>query len=467
MRNKDKRGGKVVDYFSQWCGCLGIFILALGLTGCSTVHNHPKELQKQFSTFHITNAPPGPVTSSILQAQVMRFADTYVALVSQSCDDITAATTNADVRLAALRWKLDQGTAAYNDATGQNPPLNALDLLVLATMAKNNIQGYAVQKYGKIVDPLLKAHENMESNAWIMVSSFLSPSQETELRNLMHEWRLQHPHQHVLGPVRFTEFATALGKTPTPQSTSPGSIFSLLYLNPLAELDPTTAAIEGIRDLGDRTLYYTQRMPILLNWQTQLLAFRLAAEPAPMQMQADFSRISADMGVFANTSKQLPQIINDQRHAAIEQILDGLVAQENKSSGLLTNTRLTLEAASMAATNLNTTIQSLNTFVQYVSPRNRTPTTATAGTNSKPPFNVLDYGTAASQIGAAATNLTTLMVRANQNARQMTDDADRLMYHAFGLGMALLAGAVAAGLIYRVLANKIAGGGRKAPDAKS
>ena len=101
-RDQDQYNMKVPGYFNRWHGCLGILILALGLTCCSTAHKS-NALQKQYSTLHFTNAVSGPVNTTMLQAQVMRFADTYVALVAQSCDDITTATTNADLRLAAAQ----------------------------------------------------------------------------------------------------------------------------------------------------------------------------------------------------------------------------------------------------------------------------------------------------------------------------------------------------------------------------
>ena len=91
----------------------------------------------------------------------------------------------------------------------------------------------------------------------------------------------------------------------------------------------------------------------------------------------------------------MPQLINDQRQAAIQQLLDGLTSQE-------TQARQTLNAAGDAASNINTAIQSLTEFVRYVSPTNTSP--ASTATNSRP-FNVLDYGTAAGQIGDAARDL--------------------------------------------------------------
>ncbi len=285
------------------------------------------------------------------------------------------------------------------------------------------------------------------------------------------EWRAKNPGQRYVGPIRFREFVSALGKAPTPSSSAPTSIFSLLYLDPLAGLDPTAAAIQETRDLGERAMYYSQRMPMLLSWQVEVLAYQLAGQPESQQVLNDANRVAASADVFAKTAQQLPQLINDQRQAAIQQILDGLIEQGNKSRELLTDTRSTLDAASVAATNINTAIRSLTEFVRYVSPTNEVSASAT---NSHP-FNVLDYGTAATQIGAAANELNTLVAALNQSApqieklgRQTKADADKVLRHAFvygvGLILILLTGAVLAGLVYRTL-TKPPAPGRREPDA--
>jgi hypothetical protein len=454
-----------------WDSSIWLLIFALGLTGCSTTHGSGKQLKNQLSSFQLTNGPSGPVTSSVLQQQVMRFGDTYVATIAQASDDIALSTTNVEIREMMLRWKLQQATAAYNDVTGPNTPVNALDLMVLTTMARDVVQDYGVAHYGDKVKPLLEAQNSMESDARSMIASFLSPAQEMELNDLIHKWRVKHPHQVEIGPIRFQELAAALGDVPTEGKTAPASIFSLLYLNPLADLDPTTAAIVGIRELSERTVYYAQRTPTLLNWQIQLLSFQLGEQPKSLQMEMDFDRIALAAEDLGNTTKQLPQIVREERKEGIQQVLQGLASQENKSGGLLTRAQVTLDSAGAAATNIDSAIKSLTTFVQYVSPTNSSG--SSASTNGHP-FNVLDYGVAASQIGRAATNLQGLLLTANQSAqqldrmsRQATIQVDHVTNHAFVLGVALiiifvlLEGSLALGLIYLIFAKIRSNGGHK------
>jgi hypothetical protein len=463
-RKQHPNAGKLFFRFFCRPGFLGLALIALTLTGCSMMRLSRSQPNAQVNSIQLTNRVTGPVTFPVLQQQVMRFADTYVATIAQACDDVsTQSATNTVLRLAALRWKLGQATSAYNDATGQNPAVNALDTLVLVTMARMVVEDYGVETYGDAIRPLLDAQWKLETNMWTLARGVLKPSQEKELRDLIQEWRAKNPHQRYVGPVRFREFVTALGKVPTQASSAPTSIFSLLYLDPLAGLDPTAAAIEETRELGERAMYYSQRMPMLLSWQVEVLAYQLAGQPESQQVLNDANRLAASSEIFAKTAQQLPQLINDQRQAAIQQILDGLTAEGNKSRELLTDTRSTLNSANDAAKSINAAIQSLTEFVKYVSPTNAAP----ADSNSAP-FNVLDYGAAASQIGAAADHLNALLTSVNQSApqieklsQQTTADADRVVKHMFWLGVVLililLAGSVVAGLVYRSLANKMSG----------
>ena len=442
---------------SKWSCWIFPVLFMLALTGCVRFSSAPPKAK--VGSMQLTdNAPTGPLALTVVQAQTMRFADTYSATIAQACDDIAAHSTNSALRLSALRWKLGQSTSAYVNATGQNPAVNALDMLVLATMARMVIQDYGVETYGDAVQPLLAAQLQMESNVWTMANGVLKPPQQEELKNLIQEWRDKNPRQRYIGPVRFREFVNALGKTPTKPASGSTSLFSLLYLDPLAGLDPTAAAIEETRELGERAMYYTQRMPGLLSWQAEVLAYQLANQPASQQVLNDAGRLAASSEIFAKTAQQLPQLINDQRQAAIQQILDGLTFEANKSRDLLTDTRLTLDSASGAATNLNAAIQSLTEFVKYVAPTNAT---HSSSTNSKP-FNVLDYGTAAAQIGAAANNLNTLLATVNQSTPQVEKlgqqtkaDAEEVVRHAFRYGLilvlVLLAGSLVTALAYRRL----------------
>ena len=445
----------------------------VALTGCGLLRFPASQPKAEIKSLRIdTNAPATVITLSMLQAQVMRFADVYVTTVAQATDDFSQKVGTPEARLSALKWKLGQATSAYVDATGPNPALNALDMLVLVTLSRMVVEDYQVKVFGDAALPLLETQRRLEADAWSMASGALKPPQQEELKALIQEWRQKNPDQRYIGAIRFKEFVTALGKMPKPGTTAPTSLLGLLFLDPLAGLDPTAAAIEETRLLGERAMYYTQRMPTLLSWQTELLAYQLATQPESKQVLSDAARLAASADTFAKTAQQLPQLINEQREAAIQQILDSLASEQKKASDLLTETRQTLDAANTMAVSVNAATRSLDEFVRYVSSTNAVRTAVS--TNGRP-FDVLDYGKAASQIGDTAKELNALLATVNQSAPQLaqlsqqtTENANRVVQRAFWLGLVLilvfLAGAVLAGLLYRALASKLTRNGGKPPE---
>ena len=465
-----------------WCGLL---LLALG-AGCFPL---PKSKPKaEVKSIQSKPEAAGSITPTVLQARAMRFADEYAMVVAQAAEDFGSAVGTFEARQVAARIKLGQATAAVVDAAGPNPVVNALDLVVLASVSRIVAEDYLVgERFGEAAMPLLEASRKLETNAWQLVKSVLKPEQDRELRDLIADWRQKNPHQRYVGAVRFREFAEAIDSLPMAGATKT-SVFSLLFLDPMAGLDPTLRAVEETRYLAERALYYGQRMPILISWQTEYLALQLSDQPAARQMLTNADQLGSALQVFAQTAEQLPRLINQQREAAIEQIFAGLAnertnllaslaSEEKKTRELLAEARTTLNAAGEMAASVDGAVQSLESFVRYVSPPKTNNEPQLVKTNSRR-FDVLDYGTAAGQIGGMAKDLNALLSGLNQSTPQVAQlgqqtaaRAANLVMRGFWLGLLLivilLAGAVLAGLTYRILATKLAGRERPAAPTNS
>lgn len=434
----------------------GLAGVGLILSGCSLVSHETAETTSMVKSLAWNGGKSGATNAvAVLQLEVMREADDYVGSVAQAADSFRATVGTPEARDAAQQWKLNEATAAYVNAAGDNPLLSAVDMVVLASLSRCVMEDYWVgEKYGEPARPLLQVQRQLESNAWSLAQGVLTPAQQQNLRQLLREYRDQNPHLRYAAAVRLPHLAASLAKSPTAeQSKQPGNLFSLLYLNPLAGLDPTTQAIEQTRLLAQRAMYYAQRTPMLLSWQVELTTYQLAAQPEARQVLSNVNDVAQSTRAFARTADGLPGLVNDQREAAINQLFAGiakertnvladLTAQESQLHELLPQVRQTLVAGGDMANSLNGAVKSLDAFVHYVSP----PTTnsAPSDTNS-PPFNVLDYGTAAGQIGAAADKLNTLLVTLNQSTLQIeqlsqraTVDAKTVVNHAFRLGLVLI-----------------------------
>jgi len=411
-----------------------------------------------------------------LQSSALRYADGYVSSVSHACDQAVREDSGArSVQLAALRWKLDQATAAYAYATGDNPVWNTLDLVVFAVVSRMAVEDPKERAtFGAAVDLLIATHRELEASAWNLAAGVLKPGQRQELERLIAQWREQNPNERSIGAMHFREFAASMESVTRSGRLNTASVFTLLHIDPFAGLDPTTVAIEQSRELAARAVAYAERAPTLLRWQAELLALQLAGQPEALQILADASRASKSMEQIGLTAEGLPTLVNTQRTEAIEQLLAGVAAErsailkdldarEATIRGLLGETRQTLEAGTAMSNSLDATVKSLDAFMHYVSPP---PKPGAPPAPAGKPFDVLDYGRTATDVAGMARELQTLLDSIDKSGPALAkvgaetgENLKRVVDHAFWRGLVLilvlLVGSLVAALAYRALARRL------------
>jgi hypothetical protein len=455
----------------DWFVRLAAVLALAGGVGCS----HLPFVKRAQGPVNIAAEGKAPLTVPELQFENLRFADNYSNSVAQATDRVSKEIGTRDAQVEALKWKLEQSTAAYVDATGQNPLWNTLDLVGLATVSRMVVEDARSRAlFGGDLDVLVATHRSLEGSAWSLADQFLEPSEHEELADLFAEWRRQNPNERSVSGVHFREFALALGKASSPSTVKATSIFSLLYLDPFAGLDPTTVAIEQSRELASRTVAYAERMPTLLRWQAELLALQVSRQPDPQKLMADLDRVSHSIESVSKTAEGLPPFLHQERQAAIDQIFAGvntqrealladLDAREGKLRALMGETRQTLDAGAKMGDSLKGTIGALDAFVHYVSPP---PDPHAPPAKPGKPFDPLDYGKAASEVGGMARDLSALLASVDRTAPQLgalggktaeelKGVVDRAFWRGIVLVLLLLVGGVFAALAYRALARRL------------
>ncbi len=134
---------------TKWSGsrlflgvCLAGVALMLCMTGCGLLRSSGSSQKVKIKSIQESTNETGPVDIDVLQQKVMRFADIYATTVAEVSDETAARVGTPELRLGMLRWKLNQATAAFIDASDPNPALNALDMLVLVTLSRMVVEDY-------------------------------------------------------------------------------------------------------------------------------------------------------------------------------------------------------------------------------------------------------------------------------------------------------------------------------------
>src|SRR4029450_8526347 len=123
--------------------------------------------------------------------------------------------------------------------------------------------------------PVLEAWTRGERDVWNLGAKALSQKHLDELRRVIDEWRAANPTQYYVAYIRFTDFAHAMHITAgSSQAMAKGSVFGLLYLDPLAGLDPVGRELQEYRALTERLNFFVNRLPLVLSMQVDLAIHR-------------------------------------------------------------------------------------------------------------------------------------------------------------------------------------------------
>ncbi len=211
-------------------GAIGSLCLAaLLLTGACSLFRKPQTAP------NIAAPGQGNLTVSQLQSELLRFADDYASSVAHAADEAAKIAGTREALVAGLKWKLEQATAVYVSATGENPVWDALDVVVLAAVSRMVVEDARTrEEFGAAVVPLIQTHRELEAGAWTLADQILEPEQRQQLEGLIVEWREQNPRERSVGAIHFREFALKTEKETQKGSglskLGAGSVFTLLHI---------------------------------------------------------------------------------------------------------------------------------------------------------------------------------------------------------------------------------------------
>jgi hypothetical protein len=404
---------------------------------------------------------PGP-----LQAEVLRFADSFGGQTAAALDEYARRVNTPEARLEALRWKLSLVSSALGIATGPNPTANVLDFVVLATLMRMSLEERAPGALPPgAFDGWLETSGILETNAWKLAAGVLTDEQQGQLRAAIGQWRGQNPTVSDSFFARPQEVAMGI-RAGAEKESQPGSIFSLVGLDPMSGLDPAVREVTRTRLFAERALFAGERMPFLLRWQTELLAAQTLGQEQITNALASAARLSRAAESASETAALLPDRITEERKA----ILVALEGQEGKLRELAGQVGQMLTAGDKMSTSLNGTLITFTALMKLFGVGQ--PSAGPADTNS-PPFNILDYAKTAEEVSKMAQQVDLLLKDASGTvetpaldkriaslsavAAGAKADAKSVLNHAFLLAAGLLVLGFGLALVYRRMSPRTGG----------
>ena len=263
-----------------------------------------------------------------VQDSLLRFAHEYSMRMVGGVDNLrrgTEALSPAEV----LQLKIAIGSETWSIASGSNAVANLIDMTVFVTVMRMTLEDYWQPKvFGKSALPMLAYSQSAEADIWNLAGKVLTPEQQTDLRQSIAAWHHQNPLRESLVALRSLDFASRVEALGQNEVRKPGSVFSLLNVDPLAGMEPAVREVAQTRMFGERVLFVTQKMPTLLRWQTELLSVNAVEMPAVQQLISNSTQLSVSVERFAYVAEKLPEQLSTER----EEIIKALQTQKKKTS---------------------------------------------------------------------------------------------------------------------------------------
>jgi hypothetical protein len=397
-----------------------------------------------------------------LQLKVMRFGDEYAGRILLPIRKFQRDTASPGERLAAQNWLVQQTTAAYTIATGQNAVTNALDMVVLTTMSRMATDdGSIEEEFGGRVHALREVYATLEPESWELLEGAVTPEQIKAVHAALDDWRAKNPHVHSVSYVHFRDFVSSPQAAKSRDLGGGSGLLSLLGLDPLSSLDPTMQEIARTRQAVERAMYFLQRSPQLLDMQVERVTYQLAVMPESRALLADLDRTSHAAESAGKLADKLPEVIAREREAAIRQFMGEIESQQAQMRELLTDMRATLQAGTAASDSVKQTTRALDAFISGF----RKPPDPKQPPGK--PFDITEYTATARELAAASAQLQGLLAQLNASGpgvARLTDSAatqlngvvDRAYRRAVELILLLVGSCLVAVLLYRLAMRRIA-----------
>ena len=414
-----------------------------------------------------------------VQFKAMQFADEYVGQIIGPLNTLQAQTLDPRVRLDAQNWKVSQSTAAYTNASEPNPVNGALDMVVLAVLSRMVVEEDMANPAGRLRSTELReAHRKLEKRAWELSSALLDLQQRTNLRTAIEKWRAANRNVRAVSLVHFGDVSQTLIPSESEGIMSKG-LLGLIGIEPLRGLDPAVREIAQTRQLAQRSVYYIQRAPGLLDMQVERLVYQFTVMPEARLLLENTDRVADAAQRAGHLADVLPTLISQERAAAITQISTDLNAQQDKTRALARDLRELLDSATLTANSATTTITSLDALIaRFKSSEPRAAASYTAAPNERAesptgapqvrprdepkPSAIGDYIQVLRELSSTTAQLQGLIVALDQGAGGVEKVASAAVANGKSLldylvlRAILLAAAIALIIVVSVLACRVA-----------
>ncbi len=401
----------------------------------------------------VHETPAATLDTTKLEADVMHLADSVIRDTGNAGRRLSESIGTPEAHVQALAWSVAHTNHVLSIASNPNPVSALVDLLVFTSVQRMLHEEYWVPEvYHDADQPMLESFRRLEAGCWRATAGVLTDKQQQDLRVLIAGWHDANPNLKAAATLEAPRF-DALSK-PASGANVPlvSDLFDLLQMDPLANLTPAVREVATTRRLGERIFFFSQHMPRLISQEVELTTLRTTQLPQLRESLAAAQRFTTASEQFVALAAALPDELRVEREALICQLSDEFAAQRagllldlesarGPVQSLLEQSRTTLDAGTRASDSIATLVCSIDSLVARL--RDRENRSDAASIPAKP-FDVSDYGDAATRIETAAREVNRTLASADADAPKLqgvleayAERVERLVDYAYSRALRL------------------------------
>jgi hypothetical protein len=270
-------------------------------------------------------APGRAMTATLLQSELLAFADRYLEAIAEAADWGADHTDDPRVRAAFRQTKVIYVTGAITTASEPDPLRVLRDFLVLLRLQRI-IWETGGHKWAapEAAARMVRALTALDGQIVALAGRVLP----TEAINIVHEltrsWRAAHKDRRYVAFVRFHDLGDSeLRRRFEAHITAKGL---------LAPIEAASQELQEMRRVAERAIFLTNHMPLLLEWQGEALLYNTLKTPELQAAFGDLDRFASTAEDLVTEIEALPGRVADERAAAITNF--GVLLQREREAAI-------------------------------------------------------------------------------------------------------------------------------------
>ena len=245
------------------------------------------------------------MTSIELGIRLNEFGKYFAGRVEDAADEIIRNSNDREVKMNALRWKINAIPRSMESLVILDPRAAGIDIYALSGQMLDFFKsGNGKDLFGDYQYIAIRACEDIMNEMERIADDFRDKRYREEATKVLNKWIKENPIENLQFNRRstFEMMAKTLGAEEYDIGSTVGSI------------------AQGVNDIRRQITVYTEFLPKQTKWQAQLASYEVLGDSAIEKTLGDIERVISSTERIANVAEEIPTLVKEVQQSSFKEI---------------------------------------------------------------------------------------------------------------------------------------------------